>query len=201
MTLYEELELTPECSIDDIKQQYRTLAKKHHPDLGGDEEVFKRIKLAYEVLSDPVRRKHYDETKSTWQAPSIKTEAISTLANIFFSIIPNFNCNHDNLIDRMKLETNTMKNQAEADSILCDVYISNLEVVKQKLQLKNPNEENIILSFVERQLETRHQDKKTFAHRIELTTEMLIILENYNYGFLELVNPVMESTSEEPNQF
>ena len=65
MTLYDELELSPSCSMEDIKQQYRTLASVHHPDKGGDEERFKRIKFSYEVLSDSARRKQYDETKTT----------------------------------------------------------------------------------------------------------------------------------------
>ena len=76
MTLYDDLELQPDCSFEDIKHQYRTLAKKHHPDLGGDAEVFKRIKFAYEVLSDPDRRKQYDETKTTTGSINIRIEAI-----------------------------------------------------------------------------------------------------------------------------
>lgn len=36
---------------DDIKKQYRTLAKQHHPDVGGDVEQFKKISAAYRVLT------------------------------------------------------------------------------------------------------------------------------------------------------
>lgn len=196
MTLYEELELTPDASFDDIKQQYRTLAGIHHPDKGGDEERFKRIKFAYEVLSDSTRRKQYDENKTTHEFTSIRVEAINTLANVFFSLIPNFNCAEGNLVEAMKNEVASAKNKANADTMMCDIYIGNLQIVKSKLKIKNQNEENIILTFIEKQLEVRLKDKEIFAHRIKLAEEMLVILDNYEYGFLELVNEVAETPTE-----
>ena len=44
-----------------IKKKFRKLAMKHHPDRGGDEEHFKKIQEAHEVLSDPDKRELYDE--------------------------------------------------------------------------------------------------------------------------------------------
>lgn len=195
MTLYDDLELQPDCSFDDIKQQYRTLAKKHHPDLGGDAEIFKRIKFAYEVLSDPDRRKHYDETKNTHSGPSIRAEAINTLANIFFSIIPNFNCNEGNLIESMRNEVTNLKNRANADSLINESYIGNLEIVKSKLKPKDPEKENIIMGFIDKQLETRYNDRTMFEHRKKLSDEMSSILDNYDYGFLEIIGPIEDSIS------
>lgn len=58
--LYDILELKPDCSQEDIKKAYRKLAKIHHPDKGGDEDYFKKVQSAYEVLSDPAKRQMYD---------------------------------------------------------------------------------------------------------------------------------------------
>ncbi|MEZ4327955.1 MAG: J domain-containing protein [Polyangiales bacterium] len=63
--LYARLGLTSEASPDEIKKAYRKLARKWHPDLNPDdpaaEENFKQIAAAHEVLSDPEKRKLYDE--------------------------------------------------------------------------------------------------------------------------------------------
>merc|ERR1719174_2515983 len=57
---YKLLEVDKNASSADIKKAYRKLAIKHHPDKGGDPEVFKEITRAYEVLSDEEKRKTYD---------------------------------------------------------------------------------------------------------------------------------------------
>jgi curved DNA-binding protein CbpA len=188
MTLYEELVLPPNCSFEEIKQQYRLLASIHHPDKGGDEERFKRIKFAYEVLSDPARRRQYDENKTTDEPTDRHKEAISNLAEVFFSIIPNFDCLGGNLVEAMKNEINRVKMNSINSLVENDRYISNLEVVKSKLKMKNPNKENIILSFIDTQLETRMRDKILFQNRIEISDLMLSILDDYQYGFIELFN-------------
>lgn len=61
---YEILGVAREASGDEIKQAYRALARKHHPDVAHDkskaEHRFKEINEAYEVLSDPRKRAQYD---------------------------------------------------------------------------------------------------------------------------------------------
>jgi molecular chaperone DnaJ len=63
-TPYDTLGVPKNASADEIKKAYRKLARKHHPDANaGDkeaEERFKEIQHAYDVLSDPEKRKQYD---------------------------------------------------------------------------------------------------------------------------------------------
>jgi molecular chaperone DnaJ len=57
---YEILGITKEASEADIKKAYRKKAVEHHPDKGGDENLFKEVAEAYEVLSDPNKKQTYD---------------------------------------------------------------------------------------------------------------------------------------------
>jgi molecular chaperone DnaJ len=58
--LYELLELPRDATAEDIKRAYRRKAREHHPDAGGEEETFKQVTHAYQVLADPERRARYD---------------------------------------------------------------------------------------------------------------------------------------------
>jgi molecular chaperone DnaJ len=60
---YKTLGVDKKASADDIKKAYRKLARKYHPDTNKEpaaEERFKEISEAYDVLSDPEKRKKYD---------------------------------------------------------------------------------------------------------------------------------------------
>jgi curved DNA-binding protein len=57
---YEVLGVKEDAPIDEIKKAFKKLARKHHPDVGGDETRFKDISEAYEVLSDKEKREEYD---------------------------------------------------------------------------------------------------------------------------------------------
>src|SRR5262249_30275181 len=63
-TLYETLGVAKNAPPDEIKKAYRKLARQYHPDANpGDasaEERFKEVQSAYDVLSDPEKRKQYD---------------------------------------------------------------------------------------------------------------------------------------------
>ncbi|CAN5845831.1 J domain-containing protein [soil metagenome] len=68
---YQTLGVPKNAPEKDIKQAYRKLARKHHPDVNpGDtaaESKFKEINEAYEVLGDPEKRRKYDELGANWR--------------------------------------------------------------------------------------------------------------------------------------
>jgi len=77
MDFYVILGLERGATLNDIKRAYKRLARKHHPDINpGDrlaEQKFRQIAEAYETLSDPERRRHYDTTGSRDDEPGVRT--------------------------------------------------------------------------------------------------------------------------------
>src|SRR3954447_19252834 len=70
---YETLGVAKTATEDEIRSAFRKLARKYHPDVAKDkktaEEKFKQINEAYEVLSDPEKRKKYDQLGADWNQP------------------------------------------------------------------------------------------------------------------------------------
>jgi curved DNA-binding protein len=68
---YQVLGIAKNASEKEIKQAFRKLARKHHPDVNpgdrGAEQKFKEINEAHEVLSDPEKRRKYDQLGANWK--------------------------------------------------------------------------------------------------------------------------------------
>ncbi|MBN1488268.1 MAG: VWA domain-containing protein [Anaerolineae bacterium] len=61
---YAVLGISQEAMLHEIKQAYRKLARRYHPDsLHGDAQMFRQVQEAYEMLGDPVMRRAYDQQR------------------------------------------------------------------------------------------------------------------------------------------
>src|SRR3989337_1796673 len=68
---YATLGLTRAATAEEIKKAFRKLARLYHPDVAKDKKTaegkFKEINEAHELLSDPEKRRKYDELGANWQ--------------------------------------------------------------------------------------------------------------------------------------
>ncbi|HVN89092.1 MAG TPA: DnaJ C-terminal domain-containing protein [Candidatus Binataceae bacterium] len=81
---YKTLGVERSATADQIKSAYRKLARKHHPDVNPNnkeaERKFKEINEAYQVLSDPEKRKKYDELGADWEHGASQEEVFRRYA-------------------------------------------------------------------------------------------------------------------------
>ncbi len=92
---YEELNIRKDASPTEIKRKFREMAKSLHPDHGGTTDKFDKVRKASNLLQDPVRRLHYDETGEVLEpsnAKSAHTRARNDLLRLVLEIVKSQQC-------------------------------------------------------------------------------------------------------------
>jgi curved DNA-binding protein CbpA len=180
--LYDILGLSKNATFEEIKAKYKSLAQQHHPDKGGDPELFKEIKNAYEVLSDPVNRKKYDTTGHYESGTSLRDQALEQLSRLFFNLLPNINPDLDDLILIMKNESRREKLNINNNINMCNGYIFRLKKIIKKIKKKNDQGENLLKMFAENQLKNHENELENFIRQIQIVDMVIEMLEDYQYG-------------------
>lgn len=197
MNPYEILGVPRDATDEQIRNAYKLLAQQHHPDKGGNEELFKQIKFAYEILSDPYRRKEYDRTGEYVNRPSIRDEVLDQLSRLFLDVVARFNYEQDDLILIMQSETRALKERVQKDINACSSFIVRLQKVLKKIKRKRPGD-NLLAAFTQKQIDARNQELQTFMRHIQICEQMLEVLEDYQYG--DKIAMLMNGTTEVPLQ-
>ncbi len=129
---YKILGVSRDATTEEIKKAYRRLAHKYHPDKGGDEEKFKEINEAYQVLSDAEKRRKYDEMLASggvsFGSPfSQKVRLDSNLFDFGFEDLTSF---FEEVVGDLFNKTFTQKVEKEKLDITLSVDLTLEEVVK-----------------------------------------------------------------------
>lgn len=82
---YQILGIPRSASQEEIKQAYRKMAMKHHPDRGGDGAQFQKIQEAYATLSDEQKKAYYDNPQAQYQ---FNTSNIDDMFGAMFGASP-----------------------------------------------------------------------------------------------------------------
>lgn len=184
-TLYDELELPRNCTVDEIKQKYRVLAQKYHPDKGGDESKFIKIKQAYETLSDPIKRSHYDNTGDYYTDTNISNEVNNRLSNMIDYHTQQMNPEIEDLILRMKLDIYDAQKQTNNAINSCNQTVRKLNIISNKIKLKQIEGENFLKSIVESKINSTETILISHKRTLLVFDKMLEILEKYHYSLQE----------------
>lgn len=180
-TLYEILGISPDSTFDQIKKAYRDNVNIHHPDHGGDPEKFQEVKHAYDILSDPDKRKQYDLTGF------IEKDSISINDEVFVYIrgrLNNLLINTKgsiNIIQRLIVETNQMKVKTlKSIDKLEDEYKHILDVGTRFHIIDNDQIDIIGQIFIQNLNEIK-DIINTNRHKLQILEKSLTVLVNYKF--------------------
>ena len=171
MNPYETLGVDKDATDAAIKAAYRKAARKHHPDRhGGDSSQMQTVNAAYEVLSDPARRKQYDETGSTEKKPSLEVTLFAALVEVVAD-------EPGNIVNNMEREvSNAIVNGRKE--------IREAQKPARKLEsriaaVKGPADRNIIADVLRGRLRTLREAIETDEGRLEMLGRVHDMLREY----------------------
>lgn len=186
--LYELLEVEKTASKSQIKKAYYKLSKKYHPDVegGGDEEMFSKIKQAYDVLSDDYLRGVYDETGVIENKVDMDQMFMAFVSTKLVEVLEK-----GNQFNFMSITIDVIKvcNEfLEKDSKLVHdqkkeiiVLKENLEKEIKKIKFSGGEEENMIAKVVKSRILMYDTNINQYDRKIEINKYIVERLKDYSY--------------------
>ena len=177
-TFYELLELEPNATKEEIKKAYMRLASIHHPDKGGEEEKFKLILKAYDILYNEAERTYYDENGTTKSENTDRTIICERLAGLLLDIIdaqPS-----GDYMELMKKQVSLKINEFGNLIIKANKLINKREKALEKI-IKKDGTDNMFRAAITADVKNLNQSIKTSQEHIRLLELMLIEIDNYQY--------------------
>ncbi|AYV78660.1 MAG: DnaJ domain protein [Edafosvirus sp.] len=148
VNLYDVLGLPSDCTKSDIKKTYGKLVKTHHPDKGGNKELFELITHAYTVLKNTQTRAEYDEIYNLSKQIDIDHLQLKESANQFLkaqntSVVSktkdeaskDFNMMNEDYDRKHKFNRNEQKNTIPIDDT--EKHIKDMELIRNQTDIEN----------------------------------------------------------------
>ena len=183
MKLYDILGVSNSATPSEIKKAYRTLSKKYHPDKeGGDEDKFKEIAEAYEVLSNPEKRKRYDETGEYGKEKSFATGFMGFISQVIMPVIEGGMTMNCDLFGKIASVISDIKAQGDSKLKECKSSKENIEDALERLKMKEEGED-LMAQVMKSKLTYWDKMIAQVESELEFLGKCEVELDKYDYEF------------------
>ena len=192
MNPYEVLGVDSVATPATIKKAYRKLAAKHHPDRGGDAERFKEVQAAYECLSDPIRRRRYDETGDSANPGAAGIDpSIVVLHQLLQQAMAQIDVDRVHLIEAMRSGVKVKRDEFVVEKAAIETRRARIERTIKRVTKKSG--ENKIAAMLRTWIAHLPQQEQALQENIETCDKLLNELEDYGYELPEVLVNTLSS--------
>lgn len=185
MNLYDILGVKQNATFDEIKKAYRKLAAIHHPDKGGDEERFKVLVVAYNILSDNDKRSRYDAGETADHISRATrdddTLAISSLVELYCLIVAQGNIYTEDVSEVIRINIRHRNREIEKAIEVERNKITRFE--KAMKRMKSSGESNIFEAASQSQINNSMVQIEKLKKQQTIGDKGLQFMEAYSYEF------------------
>jgi len=178
---YQTLGIQTDATEEEIKNAYRNKAKETHPDKNdGDDRGFAEVNRAYEVLSDPEKRKRYDETGDDKER-NIQQEVTSVILGYAMSWIDQVNDEKSqNMVDFIKTSISAKRISAMQALEMAKKDIKKYRNALERIKRKD-GKMNMIGMALTDSIERLEAMIPGINHNIDLLKLAMEEADNYSY--------------------
>jgi curved DNA-binding protein CbpA len=192
--LYEVLGVPRDATTAAIKTAFRRKAKNLHPDVGGDPEQFRLVRLACDVLTDPERRRNYDQTGAVsidGIADHPDAKVYAAIADLLTAVLPKIKSpNFDDVVVLLRDAVAQILVDIDRRAAELNLSVEKLAVIANRVQATEG--ENLLRSIVSGRREALLQQRKRLEHDRQLYEEARDFLGGYEY-FTAVENVLISS--------
>lgn len=180
--LYETLGLGRDATSADVRKAYRRKAKEHHPDQGGDPEMFHALTRAHDVLTDEAKRQRYDSTGKVDDGPTQNEDAaaLAMLAALVDSIGQDENAVHEDIIGTMRKTLKDAGKQTDEQLAEARKAVKRFEKLATRLKRKAGANGFVATMFANNVSKAQHRVDAGIEHRRNID-RAIELLDGYSF--------------------
>jgi curved DNA-binding protein CbpA len=183
--LYGDLGVARDATPEEIKAAYRRLAMQHHPDRGGDDDAFKKVQNAYDVLSDLEKRAEYDATgmmpgRKADEEEMLRREAIKIFSEAINSV--GDKPQRFDLVGVMVDVVNQKQNEFTRLIVRTRKQIETLEKCRPRMKRKDGSSgPNALGDFIESNLLAAKDELRRLEEMLAFGVKLLEYIQTYTF--------------------